>query len=87
VEYPLPVMAGRSETGTSHSGRYPIDMVTRAAESCAKYDFTVPSMSTVRDIRLEATDGPSTAGTGPLVLGTTRALVMAMAGRAATAMS
>jgi hypothetical protein len=34
-------------------------------------------------LRLEATDGPFTIGDGPLVRGTTEALVMVLAGRSA----
>lgn len=48
---------------------------TRAATS------RVTSRSNVRGLRLEATDGPFASGEGPLVNGTTLALIMAMAGR------
>ena len=57
--------------------------VTEVARSYARRDFTVPSLSTIADLRLEATDGPFATGTGPLVSGTTLALTMAMAGRGA----
>ncbi|MFE5309225.1 maleylpyruvate isomerase family mycothiol-dependent enzyme [Isoptericola sp. NPDC056605] len=44
-------------------------------------DFTVPGRSVARGLRLEATDGPFAHGDGPVVRGTTLALVMALAGR------
>ncbi|MEV6279816.1 maleylpyruvate isomerase family mycothiol-dependent enzyme [Nocardia sp. NPDC051832] len=60
---------------------------TQAATEVARFfatrDFTVSSHRAIADLRLEATDGPFTVGTGPLVTGTTIALTMAMAGRAA----
>jgi hypothetical protein len=59
-----------------------IDIVTHAAQFYAKYDFTVPSKSIVHGLRLQATDGPFSTGTGSLVSGATLALVMTMAGRA-----
>ena len=45
----------------------------------------MPSRSAIAGLRLEATDGPFTAGgdESPLVFGPTLALVLAMAGRAA----
>lgn len=58
----------------------------RAVEAVATFfagqDFAVNSRSAVKGLRLEATDGPFTTGTGPLVTGPTLALVLAMAGRA-----
>jgi uncharacterized protein (TIGR03083 family) len=57
--------------------------VTEVARFYARRDFTVTSRSIIRDLRLEATDGPFATGTGPLVSGTTLALTMAMAGRGA----
>ncbi|MET8423335.1 maleylpyruvate isomerase family mycothiol-dependent enzyme [Nocardia sp. NPDC004860] len=60
-----------------------IEAVTEVARFFASRDFTVRSRSAVEDLRLEATDGPFAIGTGPLVSGTTIALTMAMAGRAA----
>lgn len=59
-----------------------VEAVTEVARFFAGRDFTVNSRTTVRGLRLEATDGPFTSGSGPLVRGTTLALVMAMAGRA-----
>ncbi|MEU6580459.1 maleylpyruvate isomerase family mycothiol-dependent enzyme [Nocardia sp. NPDC046763] len=60
-----------------------IEAVTEVARFFASRDFTVRSRSVIEDLRLEATDGPFATGTGPLVSGTTIALTMAMAGRAA----
>lgn len=57
------------------------EAVTEVAHFYASRDFAVPSRSAVKGLRLEATDGPFTAGDGPKVRGTTLALVMAMAGR------
>ncbi|GAA5051988.1 maleylpyruvate isomerase family mycothiol-dependent enzyme [Nocardia callitridis] len=58
-----------------------IEATTAVAHFFARKDFTVPSHSTAKNLRLEATDGPFTAGEGPVVQGPTIALVMAMAGR------
>lgn len=57
--------------------------VTAVARFYASRDFTVPSRKAREGLRLEATDGPFAAGTGPSVTGTTLALTMAMAGRTA----
>lgn len=64
---------------------YPTETVTAVAEFYARRDLAVRSHTTARGLRLEASDGPFTAGDGddPLVSGTTLALIMAMAGRAA----
>ena len=59
-----------------------IDALTPVAEFFARRDFTVPSHTRVADLRLRADDGPFAAGAGPLVTGSTLALVMGMAGRA-----
>lgn len=64
----------RRPLGIHHD--YPVDVVTRIAEFYVGADFTVPSTA-------GGTDGPFTAGDGPLVRGTTLALTMAMAGRGA----
>lgn len=71
----------RRPLGIAHD--HPVDAVTRVAEFYAGADFTVPSRTLTAGLRLEATDGPFRAGDGPLVRGTTLALTMAMAGRAA----
>ncbi|WP_307817291.1 maleylpyruvate isomerase family mycothiol-dependent enzyme [Nocardia acididurans] len=60
-----------------------IEASTQVARFYAQRDFTVSSRTSIEGLRLEATDGPFTAGSGPLVTGTTLALTMAMAGRSA----
>src|SRR5690606_42016251 len=60
-----------------------VTAATEVARFYASRDFAVASRTAVRGMRLEATDGPFTSGTGPRVSGTTLALVMAMAGRTA----
>ncbi|MFC8191712.1 maleylpyruvate isomerase family mycothiol-dependent enzyme [Cellulomonas sp. NPDC057328] len=60
-----------------------VEAVTAVAEFYVRRDFAVHSATAARGLRLEATDGPFAAGEGPLVRGTTLALVMAMAGRVA----
>jgi len=47
----------------------------------ARRNSAVPSRTRVAELELRADDGPFAAGTGPLVTGSTLALVMAMAGR------
>ena len=61
----------------------PVGAVTAVARFYVSRDFAVPSRTTAAGLRLEATDGPFTAGDGLLVQGETLALVMAMAGRSA----
>lgn len=56
---------------------------TRLAEFLARTNFTVPSKKVAAGLRLEASDGPFAVGAGPVVRGSTLALVMATAGRAA----
>lgn len=58
-----------------------VETVTEVARFYASRDFAVPSASAIRELSLEATDGPFTTEAGPLVRGTTLALVMLMAGR------
>ena len=55
--------------------------LTPVAEFYARRDFAVPSHTNSKGLRLKAEDGPFMAGKGPLVTGTTLALVMVMAGR------
>jgi uncharacterized protein (TIGR03083 family) len=62
-------------------GRPPVPVVTEVARFYAARDFAVNSRTAAKGLRLQATDGPFTAGEGPLVTGTTLALTMAMAGR------
>jgi len=59
----------------------PIDTLTHLAGFLATTNFTVASKDAVKGVRLQAVDGPFATGTGPLVEGTTLALIMAMAGR------
>ena len=58
-----------------------VDALTPVADFFARRDFAVPSRTRVAGLQLRADDGPFTAGTGPLVTGSTLALVMSMAGR------
>lgn len=59
-----------------------IEALTPVADFFARRDFTVAGRTRTAGLRLRASDGPFTAGTGPLVTGPTLALVMTMAGRA-----
>jgi uncharacterized protein (TIGR03083 family) len=61
----------------------PVEAVTAVASFYARRNFAVTSRSAIEGLRVEATDGPFAAGTGPLVRGSTLALTMAMAGRRA----
>ncbi|MFI7189245.1 maleylpyruvate isomerase family mycothiol-dependent enzyme [Nocardia nova] len=63
------------------SGTPSVAAATVVARFYAGRDFTVSSRSRIEGLRLEATDGPFTAGTGSPVAGSTIALTMAMAGR------
>ena len=58
-----------------------VQALTLVAEFYARRDFAVPSHTNSKGLRLKAEDGPFMAGKGPLVTGTTLALVMVMAGR------
>ena len=58
-----------------------VDALTPVAEFFARRDFAVASRTRVADLQLQADDGPFATGTGPLVTGSTLALVMSMAGR------
>ncbi|GAA4583257.1 maleylpyruvate isomerase family mycothiol-dependent enzyme [Planotetraspora phitsanulokensis] len=62
---------------------YPIDTLTRVAEYYQGSDLVVLAKGRIGGLRLVATDGPFTTGTGPLVSGPTVALIMAMTGRTA----
>lgn len=59
-----------------------VDALTPVAEFFARRNFAVPSGSRVADLRLQADDRPFAVGSGPLVSGSTLALVMSVAGRA-----
>ncbi len=58
-----------------------VDALTPVAEFFAQRNFAVPSRTRADGLLLRADDGPFTAGDGPLVTGSTLALVMSMAGR------
>ncbi len=58
-----------------------MDALTAVAEFYARRNFAVPSRTRAAGLQLRADDGPFTAGTGPLVTGSTLSLVMTMAGR------
>ena len=60
-----------------------VDALTPVADFFARRNFTVASRTTVAGLQLRADDGPFATSTGPLVTGSTLALVMSMAGRAA----
>ena len=60
-----------------------VEAGTAVAEFFVSRNFAVPSATRADGLRLEATDGPFTSGEGPLVRGSTEALVMVLAGRAA----
>ncbi|MEN3320647.1 MAG: hypothetical protein V7643_4049 [Mycobacterium sp.] len=62
---------------------YPIETVTRLAEYYQGSDMVVLAKGRITGLRLDATDGPFTTGSGPLVAGPTVALIMAMTGRTA----
>jgi uncharacterized protein (TIGR03083 family) len=59
-----------------------VDALTPVADFFARRDFAVASRTTVAGLQLRADDGPFATSTGPLVTGSTLALVMSMAGRA-----
>ncbi len=61
----------------------PVEVVTPVATFYARRNFTVAGRTAIKGLRLEATDSSFATGAGPLVSGTTLALTMAMAGRAA----
>ncbi|MEU6727516.1 maleylpyruvate isomerase family mycothiol-dependent enzyme [Nonomuraea wenchangensis] len=89
---PLPVVAMLGETivhaedirrplGIHHD--YPVETLTRTAEYYSGSDLVLPAKKRIDGLRLVADDGPFTTGSGPLVSGSTLALIMAMTGRAA----
>jgi uncharacterized protein (TIGR03083 family) len=61
----------------------PVETVTEVAIFFARRNFTVNSKRIIAGLRMEASDGPFAGGEGPVVRGTTLALTMALAGRAA----
>jgi uncharacterized protein (TIGR03083 family) len=60
---------------------YPITTLTRLANYYQGSDLVVPAKGRIVGLRLQARDGPFATGSGPLVSGTTLALIMAMTGR------
>ncbi|MFJ6537311.1 maleylpyruvate isomerase family mycothiol-dependent enzyme [Paenarthrobacter sp. NPDC091711] len=58
-----------------------IAALTPVAEFYVRRDFAVASRTHAAGLELQANDGPFAAGTGPVVTGSTLALVMTMAGR------
>jgi uncharacterized protein (TIGR03083 family) len=89
---PLPVIAMLGETIVHGEDirrplgirrDYPIETLTRLAEYYQGSDLVVLAKGRIAGLRLVATDGPFSTGTGPLVSGPTLALIMAMTGRTA----
>ena len=89
---PVPTLAMLGETivhaqdirlplGIPHD--YPIGTLPRLAEYYQASALPVLTRTRIKGLRLVATDGPFTTGSGPLVSGATLALIMAMAGRGA----
>ncbi|MFF0244092.1 maleylpyruvate isomerase family mycothiol-dependent enzyme [Streptosporangium sandarakinum] len=87
---PLPVMAMLGETVVHGEDirrplgirrDYPIGTLTRVADHYRRSDLVVLAKGRIRGLRLVATDGPFTTGSGALVTGPTLALIMAMTGR------
>lgn len=60
---------------------YPITTLTLVAEYYRGSDLVVLAKGRIPGLRLEATDSTFATGSGPLVSGTTLALIMAMTGR------
>lgn len=58
-----------------------VEALTPVADFFARRDFTVASRTNAAGLQLRADDGPFATGSGPLVTGSTLALVMSMAGR------
>ncbi len=59
-----------------------VDALTPVADFFVRRNFAVASRTAAAGLELRADDGPFTSGAGPLVTGSTLALVMGMAGRA-----
>jgi uncharacterized protein (TIGR03083 family) len=60
-----------------------VDALTPVADFFARRNFAVASHTHAVGLQLRADDGPFAAGSGPLVSGSTLALVMSIAGRVA----
>ena len=90
IKPPLPTAAMLGETIVHaedirrplgiHRG-YPITTLTRLASYYQSSDLVVLAKGRIAGLRLQASDGPSATGSGPLVSGSTLALIMAMTGR------
>ncbi|NRQ33190.1 maleylpyruvate isomerase family mycothiol-dependent enzyme [Nonomuraea sp. NN258] len=62
---------------------HPVTTLTPLARYYAGPNILVPGKERIAGLRVAAADGPFAAGSGPLVTGSTLALVMVMAGRPA----
>jgi len=60
---------------------YPITTLTLLANYYQGSDLPILTKKRITGLHLQATDGPFAAGSGPLVSGSTLALIMAMTGR------
>jgi uncharacterized protein (TIGR03083 family) len=60
---------------------YPITTLTQLANYYQGTDLVVPAKARIVGLRLQANDGAFATGSGPLVSGSTLALIMAMTGR------
>jgi uncharacterized protein (TIGR03083 family) len=60
---------------------YPITTLTWLADYYHGSDLVVPARRRIAGLRLQASDGSFATGSGPLVSGSTLALIMAMTGR------
>ena len=60
---------------------YPMTTLTRLANYYQGSDLVVLAKGRIAGLRLQASDGPFASGSGPLVSGSTLALIMAMTGR------
>jgi uncharacterized protein (TIGR03083 family) len=60
---------------------HPITTLTKVAEYYQGSDQVVPAKKRIAGLQLKATDSAFATGSGPLVSGTTLALIMAMTGR------
>ncbi|MEV0457351.1 maleylpyruvate isomerase family mycothiol-dependent enzyme [Catellatospora methionotrophica] len=92
VKAPIPVLAVLGEAIVHGEDvrrplgirrEYPIAALTLLAEYYRGTDMVVLAQGRIGGLRLAATDGPFTTGSGALVSGPTLALVMAMTGREA----
>jgi uncharacterized protein (TIGR03083 family) len=60
---------------------YPVTTLTLVASYYQGSNLVVPARRRIATLRLQASDGPFATGSGPLVSGSTLALIMAMTGR------